>query len=202
MATPRTVHLTADQIAELTRLRDQHPKSYVRERAAAILKVASGWSVRRVALHGLLRPRRPETVGDWIGRYLEVGRGGLEVAPGRGRKPDPPPGVGRGRGIEGTAGSRPKPAPATLPADSGRADASPSPAVRGGRRSRGGSPATAGDPPHEGSALRPTARPRGHRLFARALRSSLRPEGHRPGNATSVTGNASPGGGERSAQRE
>lgn len=87
MAVPLTVHLTADQVAELTRLRDQHPKPYVRERAAAILKVASGWSVRRVALHGLFRPRRPETVSNWIRRYLSAGRSGLEVATGRGRKP-------------------------------------------------------------------------------------------------------------------
>src|SRR5436305_9954138 len=98
MAVPLTLHLTADQLAELTLVRDQHPKPYVRERAAAILKVASGWSVRLVALHGLLRPRRPETVSDWIRRYLSAGRSGLEVATGRGRRLAPSPGAPPGRG--------------------------------------------------------------------------------------------------------
>jgi hypothetical protein len=115
MAVPLTVHLTADQVAELTRLRDQHPKPYVRERAAAILKVASGWSVRRVALHGLLKPRRPETVSDWIRRYLSAGRSGLEVAIGRGRKLASSPGVPRGQGGDLGAGGRPSLAPAPRP---------------------------------------------------------------------------------------
>src|SRR4051794_9673042 len=97
MATPMNLRLDPDQVAELMLLRDNHPKPYVRERAAAILKVASGWSVRRVALHGLLRPRRPETVGDWINRYLSVGAGGLEVAAGRGRKIEPSEGETCGR---------------------------------------------------------------------------------------------------------
>ena len=97
MAAPMNVRLDHDQVAELTLLRDNSPKPYVRERAAAILKVASGWSVRRVALHGLLRPRRPETIADWIDRYLTAGPDGLEVATGRGRKTAPtrrPPGGG------------------------------------------------------------------------------------------------------------
>lgn len=52
MAQPRCIHLTAEQVAELEWVRDHHQKAYLRERAAAILKVASGRSMLQVALHG------------------------------------------------------------------------------------------------------------------------------------------------------
>lgn len=87
MARPYKVILTAEQRAELEQIRDHHPKPYVRERAAAILKVADGQSIRQVALDGLLKRREPETVKEWIVRYLTDGPKGLWVKPGRGRKP-------------------------------------------------------------------------------------------------------------------
>lgn len=79
--------LSATQEAELIRLRDTHPKPYIRERAAAVLKVAAGLSVRRVAAQGLLRPRQPEAVSGWLRRYQRGGVQDLGVRPGRGRKP-------------------------------------------------------------------------------------------------------------------
>ncbi len=92
--------LTEEQIAELEFARRRHPKPYVRERAAAILKVSAGNSIRQVALKGLLRRRRPETVREWINRYLAEGLAGLLIRPGRGVSPHlivvimlPPPGV-------------------------------------------------------------------------------------------------------------
>jgi hypothetical protein len=93
MPTALTVRLSAAQVDELTRLRDHHPRPYVRERAAAVLKVADGQSVRRVALGGLLRPRDPETVAGRVRRYLRRGRAGMGVDPGRGRKPAFSPGA-------------------------------------------------------------------------------------------------------------
>ena len=87
MAPSTKVNLTAEQRKELLRARDHHEKAYVRERAAAILKVADGQSVRQVALHGLLKRHEPETVSEWIKRYLSEGLEGLLVKPGRGRKP-------------------------------------------------------------------------------------------------------------------
>ena len=87
MPTALAVRLSAARVEELTRLRDHHPKPYVRERAAAVLKVADGQSVRQVALGGLLRPRDPETVADWVHGYLRRGAAALHVAKGRGRKP-------------------------------------------------------------------------------------------------------------------
>jgi transposase len=81
------LELRSEQQAELEEARKHHPKPYVRERAAAILKVAGGQSMRRVALHGLLTVHEPETIGEWIKRYLTEGLAGLLVRPGRGRKP-------------------------------------------------------------------------------------------------------------------
>lgn len=87
MAQARQVELSQEQEQELTRVRDTHEKAYMRERAAAILKVAGGRSMLQVAKHGLLKPRRYETVSEWISRYEAEGLDGLLVQPGRGRKP-------------------------------------------------------------------------------------------------------------------
>lgn len=81
------LELSSEQKAELEEVRKHHSKPYVRERAAAILKVAEGQSMRQVALHGLLTIREPETIREWIDRYLAEGLPGLLVKSGRGRKP-------------------------------------------------------------------------------------------------------------------
>jgi hypothetical protein len=78
--------LTEQQVQEVEQARDHHPKPYVREAAAAILKVAAGQSARQVALVGLLRRRDPESVSGWIARYQRAGLKGLMVSDGRGRK--------------------------------------------------------------------------------------------------------------------
>lgn len=82
-----TITLTPEQRSELEYARDHHEKPYIRERAAAILKVADGMSGRQVALSGLLRRRTPDTVYSWIHRYQADGLEGLMIRPGRGRKP-------------------------------------------------------------------------------------------------------------------
>jgi transposase len=98
MPAPLSVPLSPAQEAELAVLRDHAATPYLRERAGAVLKVAAGWSVRRVARDGLLRPRRPETVAAWVRRYLAEGAAGLGIRPGRGRKPAfSPPRRGRRR---------------------------------------------------------------------------------------------------------
>ena len=102
MAQPRQVHLTVAQAQELRWVRDHHEKAYVRERAAAILKVASGDSMLQVALHGLLKPRRYETISEWITRYEQDGVKGLQMQAGRGRKPAFFPCAGPARGGGGT----------------------------------------------------------------------------------------------------
>jgi len=83
-----TVSLTPEQQQELLRYRDTGPKPYQRERAAALLKMAAGASATAVARRSLLRPRRPETVYQWVQRFTAHGVAGLlTIRPGRGRKP-------------------------------------------------------------------------------------------------------------------
>ncbi|MCL6476502.1 MAG: helix-turn-helix domain-containing protein [Firmicutes bacterium] len=81
------LNLSAQQRQQLERVRDSHPQPYVRERAAAILKIADGQSARQVAKQGLLRARDKDTVCRWVRRYQTEGLEGLKVRPGRGRKP-------------------------------------------------------------------------------------------------------------------
>lgn len=87
----RELQLTPDKRTELERLRDHAPQPYVRERAAALLKVADGIPASVVARSGLLRRRQPMTLYDWLDRYDEAGAAGLYIRPGRGRKPAFPP---------------------------------------------------------------------------------------------------------------
>lgn len=79
--------LTSAERADLVALRDTGPKAHLRERAAALLKIADGRSAAAVARSGLLRPRQPDTVYRWLRRYLAGGIAGLEDRPGRGRRP-------------------------------------------------------------------------------------------------------------------
>lgn len=87
MPVPTRLLLQEAQVKELTKVRDHHDKPYMRTKAAAILKVAQGASIRQVAQRGLLKAVRWETVRDWIERYQQEGIDGLRVKAGRGRKP-------------------------------------------------------------------------------------------------------------------
>ena len=77
----RRISLTEEQRQELVRLRDHDPRPYVRERGAAVLKIAEGQSPHRVAQSGLLKPRDPDTIYAWLGRYEAVGIAGLIAHP-------------------------------------------------------------------------------------------------------------------------
>jgi transposase len=92
---PRVTILILDEAQRVTleEMRDHHPKAYLRERAAALLKVEAGSSIQAVAERGLLRQREWETVAAWVKRYEQNGIGGLYLGKGRGRKPTFPPGV-------------------------------------------------------------------------------------------------------------
>lgn len=82
-----TIDLPEEDREELLEMRDTHEKAYIRERATAILKIANGEVPRQVALNGLLKPRDPDTVYDWVHRYKAEGIAGLYIREGRGRKP-------------------------------------------------------------------------------------------------------------------
>ena len=87
MAKRRTLALSAAERAALEALRDHDPRAYVRERCAALLKIAAGASPHSVARHGLLKPRDPDSVYDWLDRYQAEKLAGLTIRKGRGRKP-------------------------------------------------------------------------------------------------------------------
>jgi len=101
MSRTRTLTLTPARRRSLAYVRDRHPTPYLRERAAAVLKVADGGRVKDVAAVGLLKPHSPNTVAGGLTRYQQAGLRGLRVRPGRGRKPaffplrtHPPAGAG------------------------------------------------------------------------------------------------------------
>ena len=100
----RRVELTREQRDALLRMVKQAPKPYLRERAAAIVKVAAGEVAAQVARRGLLVRHKPDTVYRWLDRFAEHGVAGLRIRPGRGRKPtlSPP----RARRAGGAAGGR------------------------------------------------------------------------------------------------
>ena len=83
----RQLVLSEAERQELVKLRDHARQPYLRERAAALLKIAEGMPAAWVARYGLLRPRRPDTVYEWLDRYQATGSAGRQVLPGRGRKP-------------------------------------------------------------------------------------------------------------------
>jgi hypothetical protein len=92
MAQPLQVNLSEKQREELVDVRDRHEKPYMREKAAAVLKVAGppgeeGQSARQVARSGLLRKRSSKAVRGWIHTYKEEGIEGFVVEEGRGQKP-------------------------------------------------------------------------------------------------------------------
>ena len=91
------LELTKAQRQELEVLRDQSPKPYLRERAAALLKIADGQSGLATARTGLLKPRLPDTIYAWVKRYRTQGVAGLQQSAGRGRKPAFSPSVHRPR---------------------------------------------------------------------------------------------------------
>lgn len=81
-----TLALTSSTRQELTRLTRTSPLPYIRERASALLKVASGLSCYHVALEGLLHCRKPDTVRGWVHRFKQEGIKGLYIRAGRGRR--------------------------------------------------------------------------------------------------------------------
>lgn len=77
MAKRRTLELCERAREELRAYRDRDGRPQVRERCAAVLKVADGLSPYAVARRGLLRPRHPDTVYGWVSLYEREGVAGL-----------------------------------------------------------------------------------------------------------------------------
>jgi hypothetical protein len=83
----RILVLSTAQRAGLVQMRDHAPKPYLRERAAALLKIADGQAVAVVAREGLLRRWDRHALYVWLERFAAQGLAGLTIRGGRGRKP-------------------------------------------------------------------------------------------------------------------
>ena len=79
MVRRRTLEVTADERAALLAVRDRDPHPQMRERCAALVKIAEGMSPHAVALHGLLRARDPDAVYGWLTIYEAEGIPGLRA---------------------------------------------------------------------------------------------------------------------------
>jgi transposase len=71
----------------LEQMRAHHPKPFCRERAASLLAIAAGASIRQAARTAGLRPHKAATLCAWVARYQTAGLAGLQIQQGRGRKP-------------------------------------------------------------------------------------------------------------------
>ena len=81
-----TLTLTDEDRRNLESTRDHDPPAYLRERAAALLKIHRGQTAHAVALRGLLKPRDPDTLYAWLDRYQQAGLAGLTHKPRRKRR--------------------------------------------------------------------------------------------------------------------
>ena len=90
--------LIGQEVLDLEEVREDALKPYLCEPAAANLKIAKGESGGEVALDGLLKTHWQDTIYERVARYGAKGKAGLEVKPGRGRKPAFSPSVSKRRG--------------------------------------------------------------------------------------------------------
>jgi hypothetical protein len=98
--------ITPEQHAQLSQCLRHDTKPYMRERCAAVLKVAAGQALKEVALYGLLRQHSPDTIHDWCVLFQQEGIQGLRIRPGRGRKPAFSPSAPRGASTRTSARAR------------------------------------------------------------------------------------------------
>jgi transposase len=80
------LELSEDQHSELERVRDRDARAYMREKAAALLKIAEGQVASQVAENGLHKPHDPDVIYRWLRDWEAQGVTGLVVKKGRGRK--------------------------------------------------------------------------------------------------------------------
>jgi len=85
---PKIIHLelSASEREELEAVRRHDGRPYMREKAAALLKIADGQVASQVAERGLLQSHDPDIIYRWLKRWQTQGVAGLVVKKGRGRK--------------------------------------------------------------------------------------------------------------------
>mgnify|MGYP003288935070 CR=1 FL=1 len=72
----RSLEVSQEQRKELQHTRNRDHRAYMRECAAALLKIADGQSANSVAQFGLHHKRDPDTLYRWLNKYLS---GGLQA---------------------------------------------------------------------------------------------------------------------------
>jgi hypothetical protein len=77
----RRLQISPAERQALIALRDHDRRPYLRERAAALLKIADGAAPYAVARRGLLKPRKPDTVYRWLTAFEADGITGLVHKP-------------------------------------------------------------------------------------------------------------------------
>ena len=85
---PKVIHLelSENEREALEKVRSHDARPYMREKAAALLKIADGQIASQVAEHGLLQSHDPDIIYRWLKRWQREGIEGLMVKKGRGRK--------------------------------------------------------------------------------------------------------------------
>lgn len=71
------LELSKEQHADLERTRDRDHRAYMRECAAALLKIADGQSAHQVADRGLNKKRQADTLYRWLRKYKSGGLAAL-----------------------------------------------------------------------------------------------------------------------------
>jgi hypothetical protein len=79
MVRRRTLTLNDEERKTLIAIRDHDPHPQLRERCAALIKIADGMSPYAVAREGLLRRRDPDSVYGWLTTYHRAGIAGLRA---------------------------------------------------------------------------------------------------------------------------
>ena len=85
----RALVLSKAEQLTLEQARDHHPLAYVRERAAALLRISAGQAAYHVAITGLLKPRDPDTLYHWLNLYEQRGIAALRLPRRTGRRFSP-----------------------------------------------------------------------------------------------------------------
>jgi hypothetical protein len=80
------LELSTSEREELEGVRRHDARPYMREKAAALLKIADGQTASQVAEHGLLQTHDPDIIYRWLKRWQTEGVAGWVVKKGRGRK--------------------------------------------------------------------------------------------------------------------
>ena len=86
MPVPSQLRVSSAQREEFVQTRAHARQPYLRERAAVLLKMASGHSLQEAARSGGWKPHHPDTIGTGVHRQEPAGLDGRRIHAGGGRQ--------------------------------------------------------------------------------------------------------------------